>query len=196
MQNQKVCSKCGKEKSFSEFHKDSSKSDGVHTICKECRVISSNASYFTNKIEVQKWKKEHHLKYPQKRILLNIKSRCENPKNAQYKDYGLRGIKCLITAHDIWLLMIRDNYWDLKKPSIDRKDNNGDYIFDNCQFLEHRENAGKDKRKPILQFDKKGNFIREWDSITEAEHILKRTIHLECKTSCGFIWKLKEIDNA
>jgi len=187
----KACNQCNLEKSLSEFHKDSSKSDGVHTICKECRIISSSSSYFNNKIEVQKRKKEYHLKHPQKRILLNIKSRCENPKNAQYKDYGLRGIKCLITAHDIWLLMIRDNYWDLKKPSIDREDNNGDYTFDNCRFIEHKENAGKDKRKSVIQFDKKMNFIKEWNSITEAESSLNITIHLECKSSKGFIWKLK-----
>lgn len=52
--------------------------------------------------------------------------------------------------------------------------------------------------KPILQFDKKGNFIKEWGSQTKASSILKINYHSinNClknitKTAGSFIWKYK-----
>lgn len=52
--------------------------------------------------------------------------------------------------------------------------------------------------KPILQYDKQGNFIQEWESASEAARFLNKTsttISLCCnkkqKTSYGFVWKFK-----
>lgn len=54
------------------------------------------------------------------------------------------------------------------------------------------------RRKPILQYDKNGVFIQEWDSANEVEKQLKiNHSHIgqcckgERKTSGGFIWKYK-----
>jgi hypothetical protein len=58
--------------------------------------------------------------------------------------------------------------------------------------------------KPILQYDLDGNFIKEWESISECARILnlnKSGISQVCtgrvKTCAGFIWKFKEnnLDN-
>lgn len=51
-------------------------------------------------------------------------------------------------------------------------------------------------KKPILQYDLNGNFIREWHSATDAAKELKGNI-CEClrgrhKTACNYIWKYKE----
>lgn len=50
---------------------------------------------------------------------------------------------------------------------------------------------------PVLQYDLEGNFIREWDSIKEAEGVLNTKGISNCcvgriKTTGGFIWKYKE----
>ena len=51
------------------------------------------------------------------------------------------------------------------------------------------------KRKPVSQFDKKGVFIRDFDSISETGFV-KSNITLCClgkrKTANGFIWKFKK----
>ena len=53
------------------------------------------------------------------------------------------------------------------------------------------------RSKPIIQYDKDGNFIREWGTMTEAETTLNIThkIHVVCqgkrKTCGGYIWKYK-----
>jgi hypothetical protein len=54
------------------------------------------------------------------------------------------------------------------------------------------------KNKPILQYDKQGNFIEEWGSIKEASlkldlcgpHISRVCRNIK-KTAGGWIWKFK-----
>jgi hypothetical protein len=181
----KTCTKCDEEKEISEFYKDNQKKTGISSSCKQC-------------CDLQKLEYKH--RNPWKKIFWSVKYRCENPKSRDYKTYGLRGIKCCITIDEIKELYFRDKAYLMEHPTIDRKDNDGDYIFNNCQFLENEENAAKDIRKIIIQFTKEGCFIREWKSIIEVERQLKindGNISLCCKgkrtSAGGFIWKYKEI---
>ena len=69
---------------------------------------------------------------------------------------------------------------------------------------ESRKSAYKNTHKfqPILQYDKKGNFIKEWNSVVEAERAYhpqkKRSTNISSccigkqKTAYGFIWKHKK----
>ncbi|MHA2123226.1 MAG: endonuclease domain-containing protein [Promethearchaeota archaeon] len=59
----KICNKCKKEKEYESFNKDSSKKDGLHTICKSCSRTNS-AKYYKNnkekiKKDVAKWAQEN-----------------------------------------------------------------------------------------------------------------------------------------
>ena len=62
---------------------------------------------------------------------------------------------------------------------------------------ESKKGVKNHRHQPVLQYDKDGNFIREWDTITEAETTLNIThkIHYVCqgkrKTCGGYIWKYK-----
>jgi hypothetical protein len=150
-----------------------------------------------NKKQIKKRKEE-----PWKKILSNINTRCYNKKVPQHKWYGGRGIKCLITSDELKELWSRDKAYLMKMPSIDRIDNDGDYTFENCKFIENKENAIKDKKKKILQFTIDGKFIKEWESINEAGRQLKlspgnicRILKGKRKTINGFIFKYKEIFN-
>ena len=186
----KICSnpKCKKpEKSISEFSKDSRHIDGLQSQCKECN---------------KEYKKQFYKKYPWKQIFNNINSRCNNPKSINYKWYGLKGIKCLITKEEIKFLWFRNEAYLMEKPSIDRKNSKKNYTFNNCQFIELIDNVIKANKeshiKPILQFDLKGNFIKEFESIIEVERILEiNHSHVgECakgklKTSGCFKWRYK-----
>ena len=133
----------------------------------------------------------------------DIKQRCNNPNNVFYKNYGGRGIKCLITKEELKQLWHRDKAYLKSKPSIDRKDNDGNYEYSNCRFIELSENvAERNKRvssKITLQYDLKGNFIKEWASSSEAGRQLNIILSSICeccnnnrKTAGGFIWRYKE----
>ena len=54
-------------------------------------------------------------------------------------------------------------------------------------------------RKKILQYDLEGNFIKEWESLTQASSSFNRTTgsiseccHGKRKKAHGYIWKYKE----
>lgn len=56
------------------------------------------------------------------------------------------------------------------------------------------------RKKPILQYDKQGNFIKEWPGLINAANALNTTSCLinaalrgRTKTSRGFIWKYKNV---
>lgn len=101
-------------------------------------------------------------------------------------------------------MWFRDHANCLKYPSINRKDNDGNYTFENCEFIETGLNsAERNKRflsKSILQFDLNGNFIKEWKSQRDASrklNISQSNISLVCKNiyyqTHGFIFKNKEL---
>jgi hypothetical protein len=68
-----------------------------------------------------------------------MKQRCYNPKNPHYSRYGARGI----VVCERWLHSFANFYADMgPKPdgkTLDRKDNDGNYEKDNCQWSTPKE---------------------------------------------------------
>lgn len=179
----KVCTKCGIEKDLNEFRPSLEGKFGRTSYCKKC---------------LNEQIKQYCIENPWLRTLNNIKQRCENKNNTRYYQYGERGIKCLITANELKELWFRDKAYLMKRPSIDRIDNDGNYEFSNCRFLEFKENSDRaiEKQKtPILQYDLQGNFIREWESIAkirkELNYSIDRCLSGERKHCYKFVWKYK-----
>ena len=70
---------------------------------------------------------------------------------------------------------------------------------ENSNFGTRNERMGYSLSKPILQYSKSGDFIREWKSAAEVERVLgiNNSDIIQCckgrrKSSGGFIWKYKE----
>lgn len=205
----KICSICNIEKDLSEFYNNYNRKFGKNSECILCnkknrdnnkehykeiarKTVNKNRDKINKKQRIKQ--RIRRKKNPEYQILATIKTRCKNPNREDSKYYHNKGIICELTIEEIKLLMIRDNYYELKKPSIDRINHNKDYTFDNCQFIEHKENSRKDNIISVIQFDKKKNFLKKWDSITEAK-ISLRVCHIsDCckgkrKSAGGSIWR-------
>lgn len=124
----KRCTKCGEMKSLTEFHRDSEMKDGRFNKCKECRLM---------------WAKEYYKITPWLSHCISTRGRCSQKYHSAYKYYGGRGIKLLMNLKDFEFLWFRDKAYFMKKPSVDRIDNNGNYVLENCRFLESFENNSR-----------------------------------------------------
>jgi len=184
----KICTKCKVPKLLNEFCHHKQTKDGLQSWCKGCKVVAMG---------------EYYKKNPWKEIFQGIRYRCNNPICKAYKWYGGRGIKCLITVEEVKKLWFRDKACLMKKPSIDRKDNNDDYKYSNCRFIERAENSARQdqitKEKPVNQYNLQGNFIKTWKSQAEIQRVLgfhQSYISSACsgkqKTAYNFIWKFKK----
>jgi hypothetical protein len=196
----KICNTCHIEKSITDF---SSARRGIFGVRGECKVCCSKKQkiwYYKNQLQILNKNKEalktNRVLNPWLYIWYDITKRCTN-KNAQnYKYYGGRGIKNLFkTSEEVKFLWFRDRADLMKKPSIDRIDNDGDYTIINCVFIEQAEHTRKHKSKPIIQLDKQGNFIKDWESSSCASKQLQ--ISSSCislvlshkqSTAGGFKW--------
>jgi len=71
------------------------------------------------------------------------RTRCTNRNRNSYLRYMARGIKFLITPHEMKKLWTRDKAYTLKRPSLDRINNDGHYEYSNCRFIEMSVNSTK-----------------------------------------------------
>jgi len=139
----KFCPSCNNYKDNIKFSKSKFTKDGLRTYCKDCRRMEGKIYYKLNKKRVLINQKKRFLKFPYLLTLKAIKERCNNKKDKDYPRYGGRGIKCLINTRELKGLWFRDKAYDMKKPSIDRINNDGHYEFDNCRYIEHSDNSKK-----------------------------------------------------
>lgn len=113
-------------------------------------------------------------------IYKNMMSRCYNPKNNRYKNYGARGIKvCKEWIEDRTKFYEWANQSGYEKGlSIDRIDTNGNYSPNNCRWATNVEQANNRTSNRIITAFGKSLTMMEWSRITG---IKAATIHARLK---------------
>jgi len=93
------------------------------------------------------------------------KNRCKDKTNPVY---GGKGIRVEMSSDDYKTLWYRDRAYLMKKPTIDRIDNSGNYTIDNCRYLEARHNYGRELKKPVAQKTVDGIVVKIHESGHQA----------------------------
>lgn len=98
-------------------------------------------------------------------IWKNMRRRCSNVNDIEYKNYGGRGIKVC----DRWMKFenfysdMKDGYSD--KMTLDRMDVYGDYFKDNCRWATIQEQAENKQNTLRIVIDGESKTISEWARI-------------------------------
>jgi hypothetical protein len=122
-------------------------------------------------------------------------------KENRYKSFSVHRLvaEAFLSACDVAGLQV--NHKD------ENKQNNS---VENLEWVTRKENnnygtkidrQAKKVKIPVLQYDKEGNLLGEWESATDAEKALSgkftgavsHCINGKTKSAFGFIWKFKEV---
>lgn len=197
----KKCSKCRIVKLLSDFNKDKSSSDGYMYTCKACKKFKMTKFYRT-KIGIVK-------------MIYAQQIRSSRHRGHNLPDYTLEELMNWIYSQPNWEYLyknwVESGYDKWLKPSIDRLEDSIGYRFSNIRLTTWKENNEKShadmiscktphpNTKKITQLDLKGNFIRNFNSISEASRETKTqnsNIFKVCtgkrNSAGGFKWKYKE----
>src|SRR3990167_8753692 len=131
-----------RRKYLSEYRKVHATEDHYKKVHREaqCKYYAKNKSYYGG-VNGKKRVVALLKRYPWYWSFLSAKHRCENKKYKNYRTYGGRGIKFLMTHADFEFLWKRDIAELMDRTSIDRINNDGNYEVDNCRFIEMVENS-------------------------------------------------------
>lgn len=106
-------------------------------------------------------------------VYKSMKSRCYNPHDRRYKNYGGRGIKmCSTWLEDkstFFKWAIEQGYDDSLPRGIqtlDRTNVNEDYSPNNCRFISIKEQENNRTNNRIITYKGESHTISEWAEIT------------------------------
>lgn len=93
----------------------------------------------------------------------NMMSRCHNPNNPRFSDYGGRGV----TVCSRWKSFsgfIKDMGRCPVGLTLERKSNNGNYTLSNCRWASRVDQANNTRKNIFLRFNGKVLSISQWAS--------------------------------
>lgn len=137
----------------------SSVSDLVSGHTKSCGCLVYDTSSMVNRTHGLRKTKEYN-------IWSNMKRRCMDQNNLNYKNYGARGI----SVCDKWTKSFHDFYKDMGNcpdgKTLERIDNNGNYEPNNCKWATIKEQMRNQRTNCNITFNKITMCITDWASHT------------------------------
>ena len=126
----KICNICKQNLPIEKFprHKRRSGTYRIDYQCKKCKNKKENRY-----IKQNPWRKTYY----------NIRGRVR--RNPSYNGEK-RKIFNFLTFANLKFLWFRDKAYLMKKPSIDRINSNGNYILENCRYIELKDNLRRNKK--------------------------------------------------
>lgn len=99
-------------------------------------------------------------------VWLNMRSRCFNPKNKHYKDYGGRGIKQCERWDDFSKFLEDMGERPSREHRIERRDNDGPYCPENCCWATEYEQSRNRRSTHNVTYHGVTKCLTDWQAIT------------------------------
>jgi hypothetical protein len=132
------------------------------------------------------------------RIWANMKTRCYNKKDLNYKKYGAKGIKVCKKWKNFagFYEDMGEGYKD--NLTLDRIDNNKGYSKENCRWATYKQQANNKTSNRLISYSGMTKTLAQWSEFTGLHHSLiqqrlkkgwtkKRTFTEKPKTQLGII---------
>lgn len=194
----KRCKSCDEIKFFGEFSKHKRYKDELQYNCKSCSS-KGQKEYF-------------HSKEGLITRIYNHQKSSSKKRNHQYPFYTKQNLRDWLfnqnLFHKLFDNWVKSNFNRWVTPSVDRKNDNLPYFLDNIQLTTWRKNKDKSHKdmksgkliqisnpqKPVLQYDKQGNFIAEFVSVNQASRetgVAQPNISAVCRNKLKFAGSFK-----
>lgn len=139
----KICFTCKRELPLFNFTKNVSKKDKLEIYCRDCNKERLKRNYYKfQRKKILASRKVRKRRTQWERTYAGILRRC-SPSG----EYAQKGIKNYLSPMELMDLWHRDKGWELRKPSIDRKNPKGHYTYSNCRYIELSENSRLARKK-------------------------------------------------
>lgn len=100
---------------------------------------------------------------PEYSVWVNMRARCNNPKNTRFKTYGARGIKVCPRWEEDFLNFLSDvGRRPTPDHSIDRIDNNGNYEPGNVKWSTRKEQCRNRSTSRLITFAGETKTLADW----------------------------------
>lgn len=104
-------------------------------------------------------------KSPEWRVWQGMKSRCLNPKNSRFSDYGGRGIQvCPRWQHSFENFLTDMGERPSSEHSLDRKDGDGNYEPNNCRWATRIEQCRNKRNNVLITHSGRTQCLSAWAS--------------------------------
>lgn len=102
------------------------------------------------------------VRHPDYCIWMKMKSRCFNPNDKSYNNYGGRGITVCNEWKDSFEHFITDMGWRPNKSySLERIDYNGNYCPENCKWIHKSQQSRNSRRVKLIYYNNNSYCLTE-----------------------------------
>ncbi len=102
------------------------------------------------------------LNKPEYRVWADMKNRCQNPRNKDYRHYGQRGITVSANWQHFPAFFRDMGLRPSPLHTLDRINNNDGYHLDNCRWVLRRDQSRNHRRNVLITHQGRTQCLTDW----------------------------------